>query len=74
MKEPLRTEDLDYAGRIIGYKIEERKFTTPLVNFYIEDDGYWLESFKLDITWETDLLDMAKSLTEHFEKANGYTK
>lgn len=69
MDEPYRAEDLDYAGTIVGYKIEQRKNTTPLVRFYIEDDEYWSESFVLDISWTRDL----KKMINHLE-SNGLKK
>lgn len=52
---PLRSDDMDYAGNLFGFRKEERKDQPPLIELYIEDDGWWHYKCCFSGFWLSDL-------------------
>lgn len=68
----MRAEELDYAGKIFGFKIVKRDGHGDLVKVYLEDDEWWTEKFSIDAYWLGDLKVMADTASSVAEVYNGH--
>lgn len=67
-KQALRSDDMDYCGNLFGFRKEERTAQPPLIELYIEDDGWWHYQCCFSAFWLSDLKHFAQVALSEIEE------